>query len=220
MNWKLWTPVAEEYIKKGETGHLLDLIDPRKHTVIFMKLFRTEEIVRTWSNQVFLDEMTRVLRPISHYQVMYELKKLKEICWRDTLYDYIGSFQLIMSGVEDNVRPSEAEAVGIFFDGLNIDRKTMFFEGTFPKTLADAYERAIEIDEYSRHHSDETKKEWPELLGLDADEAVRILKEQNPTFMIVKAVYGAFETLERCNERVKVHYNRENNKVYLIPKIG
>lgn len=142
-NWLNWLPTARAYIRKGGRGHLLDLFDVEMHAVIILKLGQTEAAVRQAGNEEFMGNLTRVLLPRTMLEVIQELKSLS-LGPTDSLGKYIGTFDLIVVGLAENTRPSDERMVEIFIEGIEHETLKKLMKEVAPRTLADAYAKALE----------------------------------------------------------------------------
>lgn len=64
------------------------------------------------------------------------------------------------------------------------------------------------------------KSSWPELVGKNVDEAIEIIKQENPALTVVKLEDDSMYTCDYLEERVRVFYNTESNLVTRKPKRG
>lgn len=143
-NWLNWLPTARAYIRKGGRGHLLDLFDVEMHTVILHNLGQTDAAaVRQAGNEEFIGNMTRALLPRTMLEVIRELKSLS-LGQTDSLGKYIGTFDLIVVGLAENTRPSDERMVEIFIEGIEHKTLKKLMKEVAPRTLADAYAKALE----------------------------------------------------------------------------
>jgi hypothetical protein len=67
---------------------------------------------------------------------------------------------------------------------------------------------------------DNSKNSWPELLGRNIDEAVEIIKSENPNLNVTKVPPGTMLTRDYRTDRVRVYYDPSNNNVNVIPRTG
>ena len=64
------------------------------------------------------------------------------------------------------------------------------------------------------------KSSWPELVGRDAEEAVKIIQQENPSLDVILMPRGQnFATLDYRENRVRV-FNDNNGNVSSVPRIG
>nr|CAA57203.1 Pumpkin Fruit Chymotrypsin Inhibitor [Cucurbita maxima] len=64
------------------------------------------------------------------------------------------------------------------------------------------------------------KSSWPELVGEDGEEAVKIIQQENPSLDVILMPRGQnWATLDCRPNRVRV-FNDESGKVNSIPRIG
>ncbi|KAI3460239.1 hypothetical protein Pfo_016902 [Paulownia fortunei] len=60
---------------------------------------------------------------------------------------------------------------------------------------------------------------WPNLLGMDAEEAKAIILKDNPVVRVVFLHKGDATTFDFCCNRVWLWID-ENNRVFRVPKVG
>jgi hypothetical protein len=61
------------------------------------------------------------------------------------------------------------------------------------------------------------KSRWPEVVGLNVDEAIEIIKRDDPTLNVIKMEPGKFATRDYRFDRVFVYYDFETNLVKNTP---
>lgn len=64
-----------------------------------------------------------------------------------------------------------------------------------------------------------SKSSWPELVGMDAGDALAWMKENYPEYHIYVVNYGEYVTTEFNDKRVRI-YKAPNGTVSTVPKIG
>ena len=64
------------------------------------------------------------------------------------------------------------------------------------------------------------KTSWPELEGMDVDQAVQLIKEENTDLTVHKIEEGSMVTADYRTDRVRVFYNVDTNTVAGTPRIG
>jgi hypothetical protein len=64
------------------------------------------------------------------------------------------------------------------------------------------------------------KTSWPELEGVNVDQAVETIKAENPALTVLKNVEGGMITYDYRIERVRVFYNPQTNLVSGTPRVG
>ena len=67
---------------------------------------------------------------------------------------------------------------------------------------------------------DKDKKSWPKLVGMNKDDAVVVIKTQNPSLNVIAVPENSPVTMDYRLDRVRVFYNKETNKVVSQPKVG
>jgi Potato inhibitor I family len=60
---------------------------------------------------------------------------------------------------------------------------------------------------------------WPELVGMDAENASAWMKENYPEYNVYVVNYGEYVTEDHDTKRVRI-YRAPNGTVYTVPKIG
>ena len=64
-----------------------------------------------------------------------------------------------------------------------------------------------------------SKLSWPELVGIDAEDASAWMKENYPMYNVYVVNYGEYVTADFDVNRVRI-YKAPNGTVYKVPKIG
>ena len=64
-----------------------------------------------------------------------------------------------------------------------------------------------------------TKTKWPELKNQNVKEAIEIIKKERPDLNVFKVIEGSKVTQDIRNNRVRVYYNKQTNKVTKQPVI-
>ena len=65
------------------------------------------------------------------------------------------------------------------------------------------------------------KVEWPELVGIDVQAAVRVIEAERPDLIVVNPVRdGSIVSMDFAVRRVRVFYSVETGKVVRTPRIG
>jgi hypothetical protein len=67
---------------------------------------------------------------------------------------------------------------------------------------------------------DKDKKQWPKLVGMDRDQAITVIKTQNPSLNVVAVPENSMVTMDYRLDRVRVFYNETTNKVSYQPMLG
>ncbi len=67
----------------------------------------------------------------------------------------------------------------------------------------------------------EGKQEWPELVGAQANEAQRVIEEENPNVSVSVMPKGSLATTDHRCDRVRVHTESETDStVVRAPRVG
>ena len=64
-----------------------------------------------------------------------------------------------------------------------------------------------------------TRSSWPELVGMDAENASAWMKENHPEYNVYVINYGEYVTADYDTKRVRI-YKAPNGTVFKVPKIG
>ena len=64
-----------------------------------------------------------------------------------------------------------------------------------------------------------TRLSWPELVGMDAENAAAWMKENYPEYNVYVVNYGDYVTEDYDTKRVRI-YKAPDGTVYTVPKIG
>lgn len=64
------------------------------------------------------------------------------------------------------------------------------------------------------------KQKWPEVNGIDVDQAVELIKTENSALKVQKVKEGSMVTRDFNLNRVRVWYDEKTNKVKGVPKTG
>ena len=67
---------------------------------------------------------------------------------------------------------------------------------------------------------DRKKTLWPQLVGMNIDEAMTVIKTQNPSLSVIAVPENSMVTMDYRLDRVRVFYNKETNKVVYEPSTG
>ena len=67
---------------------------------------------------------------------------------------------------------------------------------------------------------DRKKTLWPQLVGMNIDEAMTVIKTQNPSLSVIAVPENSMVTMDYRLDRVRVFYNKETNKVVYEPRTG
>lgn len=64
------------------------------------------------------------------------------------------------------------------------------------------------------------KTSWPELKGKNVDEALQVIKDENPELVVMKVPSGSMVTMDFRSDRVRIFYDEETNTVTRAPHCG
>ena len=64
------------------------------------------------------------------------------------------------------------------------------------------------------------RTEWPELVGVDVDEAVQSLREAAPALNVWPVASGSGVTADRRTDRVRLWFEEATRTVSRVPRIG
>lgn len=67
---------------------------------------------------------------------------------------------------------------------------------------------------------DKDKKSWPKLVGMNKDDAIVVIKTQNPSLTVIPVPENSPVTMDYRLDRVRVFYNTETNTVVYQPMLG
>jgi Potato inhibitor I family len=68
--------------------------------------------------------------------------------------------------------------------------------------------------------ADSSKMSWPELVGMDADEAMEWLQERYPDLKVYVLDYGDVASTEYDVKRVRIYKSPNGTTVIVPPKLG